>query len=236
MVQLPKGTCSRPHSFDDEYLNSASSYYSQLERDLWMLDVTSDFEIPTFVALSRRRNSNTEDLIYGAGTHAEPKIAALRAVCELNQCLSWVSDSEGSKSRPKIDDPVALQWWRTTRLEDCLWLAPSDLIRTADDYSHPDTEDMRDDIEYCRAKVERQRTRVFGTKSNTSRYRYAGRSSDRTWYVLNTWRRSCLRSTDKPGPEPTVRPVRFWPDHFLLGARPLLVNAWDWHLQRNRSD
>ena len=23
------------------------------------------------------------------------------------------------------------------------------------------------------------------------------------------------------GPEPTVRPVRFWPDHFLLGARPL---------------
>ena len=38
----------------------------------------------------------------------------------------------------------------------------------------------------------------------------------------------------EPRPEPTVRPVRFWPDHFLLGARPLLVNAWDWHLQRNR--
>ena len=35
----------------------------------------------------------------------------------------------------------------------------------------------------------------------------------------------------RPGPEPTVRPVRFWPDHFLLGARPLLVNAWGWHLQ-----
>ena len=29
------------------------------------------------------------------------------------------------------------------------------------------------------------------------------------------------------GPEPTVWPVRFWPDHFLLGARTLLVNAWD---------
>ena len=36
------------------------------------------------------------------------------------------------------------------------------------------------------------------------------------------------------GPEPTVRPVRFWPDHFFLGAHPLLVKAWDWHLQRNR--
>ena len=39
-----------------------------------------------------------------------------------------------------------------------------------------------------------------------------------------------------PGPEPTVRPVRFWPDHFLLDAHPLLVNAWDWYLQRNRSN
>ena len=38
------------------------------------------------------------------------------------------------------------------------------------------------------------------------------------------------------GPEPTVRPVRFWPDHFLLGARPVLVNAWDRHLQQNRSN
>ena len=27
----------------------------------------------------------------------------------------------------------------------------------------------------------------------------------------------------RPGPEPTVRPVRFWPDRFLLGAHPLLV-------------
>ena len=40
----------------------------------------------------------------------------------------------------------------------------------------------------------------------------------------------------KTGPEPMVRLVRFWPDHFLLGAFPLLVNAWDWHLQQNRSN
>ena len=29
------------------------------------------------------------------------------------------------------------------------------------------------------------------------------------------------------GPEPTVQPVRFWPDRFLPSVRPLLVNAWD---------
>ena len=27
-----------------------------------------------------------------------------------------------------------------------------------------------------------------------------------------------------------------WPDHFILGACPLLVNAWDWYLQRNHSN
>ena len=34
----------------------------------------------------------------------------------------------------------------------------------------------------------------------------------------------------QPGLEPMVRPIRFWPGHFLLGARPLLVNAWDYSI------
>ena len=38
-----------------------------------------------------------------------------------------------------------------------------------------------------------------------------------------------------PGPEPMVRPVRCWTDHFLLDACPLLFNAWDQHLQQNSS-
>ena len=141
-------------SFEDPYLEKASEYYDRLDRDLWLLDVTSDLEIPTFVALSRQRNSNTEDIIYGAGAHSDPQIAALRAVCELNQCLSWLPNEPGGNNRPKIDDPMALNWWRNARLKDCVWLTPSDLVRTAADYPALDTEDMRDDIEHCRAKVE----------------------------------------------------------------------------------
>lgn len=141
-------------SFDDEYLVTASEYYRTRERDLWMLDVTSDIEIPTYVAVSRRTNSDTEDIIYGAGAHSEPRIAALRAVCELNQCLSWLPNSEDGNNRPKIDDPIALHWWQTARLEDCAWLAPSALVRTATDYTVLDFEDLKDDVEHCRTKVE----------------------------------------------------------------------------------
>ena len=50
-------------SFDDEYLTSAVDYYGRHERDLWMLDVTSDIGIPTFVALSRKPGAETEDII-----------------------------------------------------------------------------------------------------------------------------------------------------------------------------
>ena len=77
-------------SFDDEYLASAADQYAGYERDVWMLDVTSDLGIPAFVALSRRPVAKTEDIIYGAGAHADPRIAALRAICELNQCLTWL--------------------------------------------------------------------------------------------------------------------------------------------------
>ncbi|MXW18418.1 MAG: TOMM precursor leader peptide-binding protein, partial [Gemmatimonadetes bacterium] len=143
-------------SFDDEYLESAPDYYGRHERDLWMLDVTSDIGIPTFVALSRRPDAGTEDIIYGAGTHADPRIAALRALCELNQCLTWLPRPGAGDGRPRIDDPLALQWWRTARLADCSWLAPApdEPLRTASQYRVIESADTREDVEHCRALVE----------------------------------------------------------------------------------
>ena len=106
-------------SFDDEYLVSAPERYSRHERELWMLDVTSDLGIPAFIALSRRPGARTEDIIYGAGAHADPRVAALRAICELNQCLVWLPDPGKGSGQPTIDDPLALWWWKTARLTEC---------------------------------------------------------------------------------------------------------------------
>ncbi|MCY4599377.1 MAG: TOMM precursor leader peptide-binding protein [Acidobacteria bacterium] len=143
-------------SFDDDFLAAAADYYRRCERDLWMLDVTSDIGIPTFVALSRRPDAKTEDIIYGAGAHAEPRIAALRAMCELNQCLTWLPRPGSGNGRPMIDDPMALWWWRTARLADCAWLAPADgePLRKASSYAAIELADTRDDVEHCRTLVE----------------------------------------------------------------------------------
>ena len=143
-------------SFDDEYLASASDRYARYERELWLLDVTSDIGIPVFVALSRRPNARTEDIIYGAGAHADPRLAALRALCELNQCLTWLPRPGKGDGRPTIDDPLALRWWKTARLADCSWLAPAadEPLRAASRYPVIETTDTRDDVELCRAVVE----------------------------------------------------------------------------------
>ena len=144
------------HGFDDEYLASAPEYYDRCERDLWMLDATSDIGIPTFVALSRRPNAETEDIIYGAGAHADPRIAALRAVCELNQCLTWLPRPGKADGRPMIDDPLALRWWKTARLAECSWLAPAEDGPPGKAAQRPAVEsaDTREDVETCRALVE----------------------------------------------------------------------------------
>ncbi len=143
-------------SFDDAYLASAPRYYARRERELWLLDVTSDLGIPTFVALSRRTSAETEDIIYGAGAHDDPRIAALRAICELNQCLTWLPDPAKPGGAPTIDDPLALRWWKTARLADCPWLAPDTGQPPAKASRYPVNEstDTREDVESCRSLVE----------------------------------------------------------------------------------
>ncbi|MCY3840949.1 MAG: YcaO-like family protein, partial [Gammaproteobacteria bacterium] len=142
--------------FEDEYLASAPDQYARYEREVWVLDVTADIDIPTFVALSRRPNAPTEDIIYGAGAHADPRIAALRAICELNQCLTWLPRPGSSDGRPMIDDPMALWWWRTARLADCSWLTPAadEPRRVGSHFPAIESADTREDVEHCRGLIE----------------------------------------------------------------------------------
>ena len=92
----------------------------------------------------------------GAGAHTDPHIAALRAVCELNQCLQWLSGPTGRGPGHAVDDPMSRWWWQNGRLADHPWLAPASgaARRGKSDYPVPDTSDTREDVEHCRALVE----------------------------------------------------------------------------------
>ena len=172
-------------SFDDGYLASAPDYYARHERDLWILDVTSDIGIPAFVALSRRSGAETEDIIYGAGAHADPRIAALRAVAELNQCLTWLPRPHARTDRPMIDDPLALWWWKTARIANCSWLAPvlDGPHRKASHYPVPEIYGY---ARRCGRMPPPGRSRRHGTPgsgSDTARHRPACGSGHRAWHA-----------------------------------------------------
>ncbi len=143
-------------SFDSDYLAAASEFYRRFNRKMWVLDLTGDFGIPVFVAISRRTDTESEDIIYGAGAHLDPCIAALRAVCELNQCLSWVPQPEQNRTRYMIDDPMCLSWWKNAKIADHPYLQPNDDAsqRNRSDYRVPDTEDLKEDVQWCRMQFE----------------------------------------------------------------------------------
>ena len=79
---------------DDPYVPAITNHYRKLRRDIWVLDVTNDLGIPTFVAISRRVDTAEEDIIYGFGAHLDPGIALTRALTEMNQSLEAIPDRD----------------------------------------------------------------------------------------------------------------------------------------------
>jgi oxazoline/thiazoline synthase len=74
--------------FDDPYIRDLKIQLAETGRRLWVLDVTSDLGIPSFVTIVHWMESSQEHVEFGSGAHFDARIAALRAMTELNQFLS----------------------------------------------------------------------------------------------------------------------------------------------------
>jgi oxazoline/thiazoline synthase len=74
--------------FDDSYVRDLQVQFSATGRRVWMLDITSDLGIPSFVAISHATENGRELIEFGSGSHFDARIAALRSLTELNQFLS----------------------------------------------------------------------------------------------------------------------------------------------------
>jgi ribosomal protein S12 methylthiotransferase accessory factor len=74
--------------FDDPYIRDLKAQLAETGRRLWLLDVTSDLGIPTFVTVAHWIENEQEFVDFGSGAHFDARIAALRAMTELSQFLS----------------------------------------------------------------------------------------------------------------------------------------------------
>jgi ribosomal protein S12 methylthiotransferase accessory factor len=74
--------------FEDSYVRDLQIQLAETGRRLWVLDITSDLGIPSFVAMSHAVENAQDFVEYGSGSHFDRRIALLRALTELNQFLS----------------------------------------------------------------------------------------------------------------------------------------------------
>lgn len=147
-------------SFDEPYFSALKKYYQTSDRQLWVLDITSDLNIPAFAAISRRKNRQVEDIVLGFGAHFDPKIAVSRALTEVNQILPNVSSlkADGTTQYPKSSDPLAVRWWKTATLENQPYLRSDENLPTkvAIDYPQFRSDDLLEDVTNCQKIVEQQ--------------------------------------------------------------------------------
>ena len=138
--------------FDQPYFQELLRFYQQHHRDLWVLDLTSDLNIPTFAAISRRNDRAVENIILGFGAHFDPQIAILRALTELNQSLPAVLSNKYEQSRAYRDYyPEAHQWWQTATIENQPYLVPDATVtpKVQADYPNNWSGDLYTNVMNC---------------------------------------------------------------------------------------
>src|SRR5262249_43111641 len=65
--------------FDDPYIRDLRGQLADTGRRVWMLDVTNDLGIPSFIAITHWIDDSREFIEFGSGAHFDPRVAALRA-------------------------------------------------------------------------------------------------------------------------------------------------------------
>jgi len=107
--------------FNDSYVRDLQSQLTETGRRLWVLDVTSDLGIPSFVAIAHWMHNSQENIEFGSGAHFDTRIALLRALTELNQFLSI-----GLMGGGRTGEQSSLDGSTPLRIEDHPFLTPSD--------------------------------------------------------------------------------------------------------------
>jgi oxazoline/thiazoline synthase len=136
-------------SFEDPYVQQLREAYAARDRNIWMIDVTSDLGIPAFVAFSRRVDGHpTQDIVFAPAAHLDAHIAMLRALTELNQMIPGVAPPEEQVTGYTYDDPEAIEWWQTATIENQPWILPCESVPSRRLENFPDVthDDLLDDI------------------------------------------------------------------------------------------
>jgi ribosomal protein S12 methylthiotransferase accessory factor len=142
-------------SLREPWADTVRTEYAALHREVWALDLTADFGIPTVVACSRRLDKPAEDIIFGFGAHHDARIAGLRAVSELNQFLPFVAFVGADGAGYRFADTAQRDWWCGARVADHPYLLPDPDLPAVGvpELTLPTGDDLADDVLACQELV-----------------------------------------------------------------------------------
>jgi bacteriocin biosynthesis cyclodehydratase domain-containing protein len=86
----------------DSYVRDLRAEFAAMGRGLWVLDVTSDIDIPVVVAVSHWKEDGREHIEFASGADFDLRVATLRAVTGLNQ--SFAVERMTPAGAPKTSD------------------------------------------------------------------------------------------------------------------------------------
>ena len=132
------------NAFEDSYVHDIRTQFAEAGRKLWVLDVTSDLGVPTYVAIMHWMQNGQENIEFGSGAHFGPRIALLRALTELSQFLAIGLMGGGSGEKPSLDGTTPLH------LEDYPFLLPTNRFIVCPDLGMPMPRDnTREQVDAC---------------------------------------------------------------------------------------
>ena len=142
-------------SLEDAYVDETVAFYAAHQRECWVLDVTADTGIPSFVAISARTDVSEEAIVMGFGAHLDARIAINRALTELNQMAPAVLDRHPDGStRYRMGDALAQRWWREATRANQPYLLPQGELISASALPRHDSQDIREDLMEVFGRVE----------------------------------------------------------------------------------
>ncbi|XVQ07057.1 TOMM precursor leader peptide-binding protein [Spirillospora sp. CA-255316] len=143
----------RLEGLGDPWAEELVEHFRAMDREIWVLDLTTDVGIPVMAAVSRRTDRATQDIMLGFGAHFDIRVAVRRALTELGQLLPALLKCRSGTGGPVSIEPQLLRWWNHATVENQPYLLPSrdDPAVSPADRPYTPNGDLSDDIADIRA-------------------------------------------------------------------------------------
>lgn len=122
-----KRPCVNLDQFNNVLFNRTRDTFKVAGRELYVLDLTTDLDIPCYAAVSYKLDGS--QIFFGTGAHLNPVLSIARAISELNQTMIRADTPANIDllSIPEIERSL-VKWSITEKLEDHPYFIPSEVI------------------------------------------------------------------------------------------------------------